>query len=162
MSYIFYCFLTMRGRPFVVVDFWVSPMIAMLLFQTCHCFSLVNCMLPFNTCISLGNCIITWPLTCHYLARPLCCTMTYPDYYQSHVMIGCLLISPSYHAITLYPAWYTWLVIVIFTGIWLVILYHDQWLVFLLYMQWPDYILFMYSWFLIMSISYFPRKLIIT
>jgi len=42
-----------------------------------------------------------------------------------------------------------------------IILYHDQWPVFLLYMQWPDYIVRMYSWFLIMSISCYSRKVII-
>ena len=46
--------------------------------------------------------------------------------------------------ITLYPAWYIRLVIIIFTGNLLGILYHDRWPVFLLYMQWPDYIVLLY------------------
>ena len=60
----------------------------------CYYFRPVSYLLPFNTCISPDH------LTCHYLARPLCCTMTYPDYYLSLIMSGCLLnitILSCYH-----------------------------------------------------------------
>ena len=124
---------------------------------------------------------ITWPssvlspdhLTYYYLARPSGYDLTYPDYYQSlditlppdyylsFIMFGCLLNITTCHAIISHPAWYIRHVIISFTGILTCYLFHDQWPVFLLYMQWPDYIVLMCSWFLIMSISCFSRKVMI-
>jgi len=58
----------------------------------CHYFMHVNCMLPIHIWLYHMTIInhLVWLVTCY--------------------------ISSPYHAITLYPAWYTWLVIVIFTG----------------------------------------------
>jgi len=142
---------TMRGWPFVVIELWVSIRLSL----PCHYVRLVSFLFPFNTCISPDH------LAYHYLARPYCYYLTYPDHYQSLDLIGYWLHITTCHAITLYPAWYTWHAIIFFTGTWLIIMYHDQWPIFLLYMQWPDYIVLMYSWFLIMSISCFSRKVII-
>jgi len=88
----------MRGRPFVVVG------LGLLLCHhlVCYYFRPVSYMLLFNICISLANwCVIIWlpgmPLfgkTFFYYA------MTWPDYYQSFDMIGCLLniiILSCYH-----------------------------------------------------------------
>ena len=96
------------------------------------------------------------------LVRPICCTMTWLDYYQYLDFDWLLVIYHHPIMLSLYTQhdildlWLSSL-----REPWLVILYHDQWLVFLLYMQWPDYIVLMYFWFLIMSISYFSRNLII-
>ena len=56
-------------------------------------------------------------LACHYLARPSCYVMTYPDYCQSIVMFGCLLISPPCHAIFKTKHDVLDFVIIMFTGI---------------------------------------------
>jgi len=84
----------MRGRPFVVVELvglvglWVITFILPLgitldLLVMCYHLTYVY-HLPMDVLSSDYQ-------ACHYLARPLCCTMTYPDYYPSHIMIGYLL-----------------------------------------------------------------------
>jgi len=74
-------------------------------FLLTHVYHLISCMLSPNH------------LACYYLTIPTCYVMTYPDYYQSFEYLVACYISPPYHAITWHPAWYTWLVIIIFTGI---------------------------------------------
>ena len=96
----------MRGRPFVVVDLWVPTMIAMLLLQIVNsCFLLTHVYHLTSTVLS--------PDYCHYLARPLCGTMTYPDYHLSpwlvldhlyHVITACMSLS-CYCFISDYITW---------------------------------------------------------
>ena len=81
IPYVFYCFHTMRGRPFVVVVFLVSAML-----NLCHAITL------------------DLSITCYYLTRPLCCTMTYPDYYPSLVMFYCLLYITTLSCYLLKPS----------------------------------------------------------
>ena len=56
-------------------------------------------------------------LTCHYLARPLCGTMTYPDYHLSPDLTSYLIHITTCHAIFYTKHDTPDLVIIMFTGI---------------------------------------------
>ena len=145
---------TMRGRPFVVVGLWVTsllPLTILLLDLSITCYLLTHVYHLTSRVLSPDH------LTCS-LARP---------YWYDQTIINLLyawLLDKYHHLVMLslytqHDVFDLWLSSL--RGPWLVILYHDQWPVFLLYKQWPDYIVLVYSWFLIMSISRFSRKVII-
>ena len=73
----------------------------------CYFFRLVSTCFLLTHVYHLTIVLSTDHLTCHYLARPLCCTMTYPDYHQSLIMIGYLIHITTCHAISWHQAWYT-------------------------------------------------------
>ena len=98
---------TMRGWPFVVIELWVSAMLSL----PCHYFRSVSFMLPFNTCISLGNCVITWPpdmllfdktlLLCHDLPGLL--SISYHGWLLvEYHLLSCYHLTPSMIHLTLY------------------------------------------------------------
>jgi len=136
-------------------------------FELLSCYHLpllqtVSCMLSFNTCISLDNCVITWPPGMPLFGKTL---MLYHDLPRLLSILWYVWLLAKYHHLvmlslyTQHDIFDLWLSSL--REPWLVILYHDRWPVFLLYMQWPDYIALLYSLFLIMSNSCFSRKVII-
>ena len=124
--------------------------------MTCHyIFSLLDLLFD-----------IYHPLPCHYIMYvnymlPFHIWLYHPTITNHLVWLVTCYISSPYHAITLYPAWYTWLVIITFTGT--LLYYPVSWSVTcfpaLHAVTWLY--VFVYSWFLIMFISCYSRKVII-
>ena len=87
---------TMRGRPFVVVGLWVTSMSPLVITSDLS----VSCFLLTHVYYLTSSVFSPDHLTCHYLAKPVCYVMTYPDYYLSLIMFSCLLniiILSCYH-----------------------------------------------------------------
>ena len=82
---------TMRGRPFVVVGLWVTSMLPFVITSDLS----VVCSLLTHVYHLTSSVLSSDLLTCYFLARPTC-------YVWLFVYHHC-------HAISLHPAWYTWL-----------------------------------------------------
>ena len=94
---------TMRGRPFVVVGLGVT---SMSLLATILDLS-VACSLSTHVYHLTSSMLSPDHLTCHYLARPSCYVMTYPDLLSIHCYACYLIYITIYHAISWHQAWYT-------------------------------------------------------
>jgi len=79
----------MRGRPFLVVRLVGLGVITYMLPLAITLDLLVTCYHLTHVYHLTSSVLSPDYLACHYLARPLCCTMTYPDYYIH--LFSCLI-----------------------------------------------------------------------
>ena len=86
---IYHAWPTLRGR-------WSSVYFHV---TTCHYFRLISCILPFNTCISLGNCVITCLLDMPLFGKT---HMLYHDLPRLIINLLVCLLLDTYHHLSCY------------------------------------------------------------
>jgi len=98
---IYYAWQTLRGR-------WTLFASMFPLALLCHYLRLLPSRFLLTYVYHLTSIVLSPDhSSCYHLVRPLCRTMTYPDYHLSPDLTGYLIYITTYHAISWHQVWYT-------------------------------------------------------